>query len=202
MRPVSPLVRAFEVFILIAGSAVMIAAAADAAHGAGQPAAPATQREIIPGAEQMTDAERDTYRRRMEAAATPEEKARIRAEYARTAEKPAAARLLTGDPGRGANLHRGCFGCHGIERYTAPVTRATATFFDSVLRASGLSDLPPAEPARFKGRITSVDALRDAVSRRNELLSPKMTPQEVEDVVAYLNATYYKFPVQTARAPQ
>ena len=199
MTSVNPLVRAFEIFILIAGSVVMLAAAADAAQGAGQQA---TQRELIPGAEQMTDAERDTYRRRMEAAATPGEKARIRAEYARAAEKPAAARLLTGDPERGANLHRGCFGCHGIERYTAPVTRATATFFDSVLRASGLSDLPPAEPTRFKGRITSVDALRDAVSRRNELLNPKMTPQDVEDVVAYLNATYYKFPLQTARAQQ
>ena len=202
MTPVNPFVRAFEVFILIAGSVVMVAAAADAAHGAGQPAAQATERELIPGAERMTSAERDTYRRRMEAAATPEEKARIRAEYAGTAEKPAAARTLIGNPERGANLHRGCFGCHGIERYTAPVTRATATFFDSVLRASGLSDLPPSEPTRFKGRITSVDALRDAVSRRNELLSPKMTPQEVEDVVAYLNATYYKFPLQTARAPQ
>jgi hypothetical protein len=32
------------------------------------------------------------------------------------------------------------------------------------------------------------------VNRRNDYLNPKMTPQEVEDVVAYLNATYYKFP--------
>jgi hypothetical protein len=39
-----------------------------------------------------------------------------------------------------------------------------------------------------------------SVNRRNELLNPKMTPQEVEDVVAYLNATYYKFPIQTAGA--
>ncbi len=202
MTPVNPFVRAFEIFILVAGSVVMIAAAADAAHGAEKPAAQATERELIPGAEQMTSTERDTYRHRMEAATTPEEKARIRAEYAGATEKNAAARPLTGNPERGANLHRGCFGCHGIERYTAPVTRATATFFDSVLRASGLSDLPPSEPTRFKGRITSVDALRDAVSRRNDLLSPKMTPQEIEDVVAYLNATYYKFPVQTARAPQ
>ena len=68
---------------------------------------------------------------------------------------------------------------------------------------SGLSDLPPTEPARFKGRITALDALRNAVGRRNDFLNPKMTPQEIEDVVAYLNATYYKFPVQTtARAPQ
>ena len=125
-----------------------------------------TPREVIPGADKMSPAERDAYR----------------------------ARGLVGDPARGAQLHQGCFGCHGIERYTAPVTRATAGFVDSVLRASGLSDLPPAEPKRFKGSITSLDVLRAAVLRRNDFLSPKMTPQEVEDVVAYLNATYYRFP--------
>ena len=123
-------------------------------------------RGVIPGADKMSPAERDAYR----------------------------ARGLVGDPARGAQLHQGCFGCHGVERYTAPVTRVTAGFIDSLLRASGLSDLPPAEPKRFKGSITSLDALRDAVLRRNDFLSPKMTPQEVEDVVAYLNATYYRFP--------
>jgi len=123
-------------------------------------------REVIPGADKMSPTERDAYRNRG----------------------------LVGDPARGAQLHQGCFGCHGIERYTAPVTRATAGFFDSVLRASGLSDLPPAEPKRFKGSITSLAGLRGAVLRRNDFLSPKMTPQEVEDVVAYLNATYYRFP--------
>jgi hypothetical protein len=134
-----------------------------AAHGA-EPLDPS--REVIPGADKMSPAERDAYR----------------------------ARGLAGDPRRGAQLHQGCFGCHGIERYTAPVTRATAGFVDSLLRASGLSDLPPADPKRFKGRITSLDVLRDAVLRRNDFLSPKMTPQEVADVVAYLNATYYRFP--------
>jgi hypothetical protein len=99
-------------------------------------------------------------------------------------------------------LHGVCFSCHGIERYTAPVTHATATFFDSLLRASGLSDLPPAEPKSFRGRIRSLEALRAAVIRRNEYFNPKMTPQEVEDVVAYLNATYYKFPIQSASAPK
>ncbi len=59
---------------------------------------------------------------------------------------------------------------------------------------SGLSDLPPAEPKRFKGRIKSMAALREAVARRNDYLNPKMTPQEFEDVIAYLNSTYYKFP--------
>lgn len=193
--------KLLEIAILIAGAVVMTAAVLDVASGAEKPATEAVEREVIPGAERMTAAERDAYRRRMQSAATPEEKARIRAEFAKAAEKGAATSILVGDPKRGASLHGACFGCHGIERYTAPVTHATATFFDSVLRASGLSDLPPAEPKSFKGRIGSLDALRAAVMRRNEYFSPKMTPQEVEDVVAYLNETYYKFPHQTARAP-
>ena len=166
--------------------------AADQAAAA--PSASPDAREVIPGADAMTSAERETYRRRMAAAATPAEKARIRAEYASTQTTIAPVAALVGDPARGAALHRGCFGCHGIERYVAPVTYATAWFIDSVLRASGLSDLPPAEPSRFKGKIGSLSALRDGVTRRNDYLDPKMTPQEIEDVVAYLNATYYKFP--------
>ena len=166
----------------------------DKAASAESPAMRAGEREVIPGAERMTSAERDAYRRRMEAATTPEEKARIRAEYAKAADEPAPARPLVGDPVKGATLHRACFACHGIERYVAPVTYAAASFIDSVLRASGLSDLPPAEPARFKGRIKSLAALREGVNRRNDYLNPKMTPQEVEDVVAYLNVTYYNFP--------
>ena len=123
-------------------------------------------RELIPGADKMTAEERDTYR----------------------------AKKLVGDAARGAKLHQGCFGCHGIERYTQPVTHASASFVDSLLRASGLSDLPPAEPKRFKGRITSVEALRAAVIRRNDYFNPQLTAQEVEDVVAYLNKAYYNFP--------
>ncbi len=124
--------------------------------------------ELIPGAEQMTPAERDAYR----------------------------ARRLVGDASRGAKLHQGCFSCHGVERYTQPITYASATFIDSLLRASGLSDLPPAEPKRFKGRIASLDALRAAVIRRNDYFNPQLSAQEIEDVVAYLNATYYKFPTK------
>ena len=175
-------------------------AAAPEAKGADKPAnarsAPTTtdEREVIPGADKMSGAERDAYRQRMAVATTAEEKAKIRAEHAKTQSVPARAPALVGDPDRGAKLHRGCFGCHGVERYVAPVTYATASLIDSVLRASGLSDLPPAEPSRFKGRIGSLSALRDGVTRRNDYLNPKMTPQEIEDVVAYLNATYYKFP--------
>ena len=152
------------------------------------------EREVIPGAERMTDAERDSYRRRMEGASSAAEKAKIRAEYAKNA-VPEPPKALVGDAQRGSQLHSACFSCHGIERYTQPLTYAMASFFDSVLRASGLSDMPPSEPARFKGKIRTLAALRDAVTRRNELFSPKMTPQEVEDVVAYLNETYYKFPL-------
>jgi mono/diheme cytochrome c family protein len=187
--------------ILVAGGSRAVVVLVLAAGVVAMSAAQSTERELIPGAEQMTAAERDAYRRRMESAATPEEKARIRAEFAKAAGEQAAPGGLVGDPKRGAKLHSACFSCHGIERYTAPVTYATATFFDSLLRASGLSDLPPSEPTRFKGRIGSVEALREAVNRRNEYFSPKMTPQEVEDVVAYLNETYYKFPRQAARAP-
>lgn len=151
-------------------------------------------REVIPGGDSMTSAERDIYRRRMAAAATPDEKASIRAEYAKSQSAAAPTAKLVGDPARGAKLHPVCFSCHGIEQYVAPVTYAAAGFIDSVLRASGLSDLPPPEPARFKGKTTSLSDLHDRVARRNEYLNPKMTPQEVEDLVAYLNATYYKFP--------
>jgi len=124
------------------------------------------QRAVIPGADQMTPEQRDAYR----------------------------AKKLVGNAERGATLHQGCFGCHGLERYTAPVTRYSASLVDSVLRASGLSDEPPARPARFQGRITSLGELRAAVVRRNDYLDPKLNAQEIEDVVAWLNATYYKFP--------
>jgi mono/diheme cytochrome c family protein len=181
---------AFRISILIAAAALISAAAPVSA----QRAEPSPTREVIPGAERMTSAERDAYRRRMEAAATPEEKARIRGEYAKVADRGALANRLIGDPARGAAVHGACFSCHGIERYVAPVTHAAATFYDAVLRASGLSDLPPSEPSRFKGRITSMEMLLDAVNRRNDYLNPKLTPQEVADVVAYLNETYYRFP--------
>ncbi|MBI2317986.1 MAG: c-type cytochrome [Betaproteobacteria bacterium] len=179
------------------GAVFMALAAAVAAAEPQGPSGTTTaqvEREVIPGAERMTSAERETYRKRMQAAATAEEKAKIRAEYAKAAAAKPPEGGLVGDPARGASLHRGCFGCHGIEQYTAPITNFAATFFDAVLRASGLSDLPPAEPTRFKGRIKSMAALREAVTRRNDYFNPKMTPQEIEDVVAYLNATYYKFP--------
>jgi mono/diheme cytochrome c family protein len=179
--------RACEILMLLG----VVAAAVAADPG---PRAQVIERELIPGAESMTPGERETYRRRMDAAASVEEKAKIRAEYVKAAEKTVTAAPLVGDPARGAAVHSACFSCHGIERYVAPVTYAAATLIDSVLRASGLSDLPPAAPTRFKGRAKSLADLRAGVIRRNDLLNPKLTPQEIEDVVAYLNVTYYKFP--------
>jgi hypothetical protein len=165
-----------------------------AAQAADVPKTQAIERELIPGADKMSAAEREAYRQRMQAAITPEEKAKIRAGYAKSADERASSTRLVGDPVKGASLHRACFYCHGIERYVAPVTSAASTFMDSVLRASGLSDLPPTEPTRFKGRVKSLVELREGVNRRNDYLSPKMTAQEIEDVVAYLNVTYYRFP--------
>ena len=188
--------RVIGVSISLALAPVIVAmtTAAPAPAWAAENPASEVQREVIPGADRMTSAERDAYRRRIEAAVTPEEKARVRSEYGNGGTGQAPELPLVGDPVRGASLHRACFGCHGIERYVAPVTSAAASFIDSLLRASGLSDLPPPPPTRFKGRIGSMAALRDAVGRRNDYLNPKMTPQEFEDVIAYLNATYYKFP--------
>jgi len=190
---VHALKQTVRISIWLVAAAVMAAALPQRTLGAEGPATPPTAHELIPGAERLSAAERDVYRSRMQAAATPEEREKIRAEYARAATVP-APQALRGDPERGSKLHRACFSCHGIERYTQAVTYAISTFSDSLLRASGLSDMPPAPPARFKGRIQSLAALRDAVNRRNDYFSPKMTPQEIEDVVAYLNATYYRFP--------
>lgn len=186
--------RACAVLLLLGSAAAATAAESGVARAAAVPSVQVLEREVIPGAENMSEAERDTYRRRMSAAATPEEKAKIRAEYAKAAKAGTPPAPLVGDPARGAVVHSACFSCHGVERYIAPVTYMAATFIDSVLRASGLSDLPPAEPTRFKGRAKSLAAVREGVLRRNDFLNPKLTPQEVEDVVAYLNATYYKFP--------
>jgi mono/diheme cytochrome c family protein len=185
--------KAARISILLVGGAIIVAIPPQHAQSAEGRAARQIEREVIPGADRMTGAEREAYRIRMQAAPTPEEKEKIRAEYVKTA-AVAAPSPLRGDPERGSKLHSACFSCHGIERYTRPLTYAMSTFTDSLLRASGLSDTPPTEPARFKGRIQSLDMLRAAVTRRNDLFNPKMTPQEIEDVVAYLNATYYKFP--------
>jgi mono/diheme cytochrome c family protein len=69
-----------------------------------------------------------------------------------------------GDPVRGEQLHADCLGCHGTELYVPP-----------------------------KARIKSLSALKTEVERWNDRMNPKFTTQEIEDLVAWLNATFYKF---------
>jgi mono/diheme cytochrome c family protein len=72
---------------------------------------------------------------------------------------------VTGDPVRGEVLHRDCLSCHGSELYVPP-----------------------------QRKIVTLAALRDEVERWNDRYNPKMTEREMEDVVAYLNVNFYKFP--------
>ena len=74
-----------------------------------------------------------------------------------------AAVLAAGDPVNGAKLHEDCLGCHGAELYVPP---------------------------RAKAR--SLPVLKKEVERWNDRMNPKFTKKEVEDIVAYLNAAYYK----------
>ena len=68
-----------------------------------------------------------------------------------------------GDAARGAKLHDACLGCHGTELYVPP-----------------------------RAKVTSLAALKKETERWNDRMNPKFTRQEVEDLVAYLNASFYK----------
>lgn len=70
-----------------------------------------------------------------------------------------------GDADRGARLHQSCLGCHGSELYVAP-----------------------------RARVKSLSALRKAVEEWNDRYNPKFSKKEIEDLVAYLNRDFYKFP--------
>ena len=213
--------------ILLSAAVSMLAAAPDARAQQGAQARDAsgsqqqqtTPRELIPGAHLMTAAEREQYRRQMQAARTSEEKARVRADHVKAMEdrarkaglsmRPETASppaLRAGDPVRGAALHNVCFSCHGPERYTAARARAGSFLADSVVTASGIDYMPPVEAARrrpeslpegyprmAKSQIRNVAGLKQAVSRWNDYFNPRLSDQELEDLVAYLNAAYYKF---------
>jgi mono/diheme cytochrome c family protein len=68
-----------------------------------------------------------------------------------------------GDPLKGARLHESCLGCHGTELYVPP-----------------------------RAKVKSLAALKKETERWNDRMNPKFSRQEVEDLVAYLNATFYK----------
>ena len=70
-----------------------------------------------------------------------------------------------GDPARGAKLHEDCLGCHGTGLYVPP-----------------------------RAKVTKLSALKKEVEKWNDRMNPKFTKQEIEDLVSWLNATFYKFP--------
>ena len=75
-----------------------------------------------------------------------------------------AGLLAAGDAARGGKLHEDCLGCHGTELYVPP-----------------------------RAKVKSLTALKKEVERWNDRMNPKFTKQEIEDLVAWLNASFYKF---------
>ena len=73
--------------------------------------------------------------------------------------------LAAGDPVKGEQRHQSCLQCHGTELYVPP-----------------------------KRKIGSLPALRKEVARWADYYNPKFSKSEIEDVVAYLNRDFYKFP--------
>jgi len=71
--------------------------------------------------------------------------------------------MAAGDATRGARLHEDCLGCHGTELYVPPVAK-----------------------------VKTLSTLKQEVERWNDRMNPKFTKQEIEDLVAYLNANFYK----------
>ena len=69
------------------------------------------------------------------------------------------------DPVRGEKLHQDCLGCHGTELYS---------------------------PSRAK--VKTLAMLKKEVERWNDRMNPKFTRQEIDDIVAWLNRDFYKFP--------
>jgi mono/diheme cytochrome c family protein len=70
-----------------------------------------------------------------------------------------------GDPAKGERLHQSCLQCHGTELYVPP-----------------------------KRKVGTLAALRKETVRWGDHYNPKFTKAEIEDLVAYLNRDFYKFP--------
>ena len=69
-----------------------------------------------------------------------------------------------GDPVKGAKLHEDCLGCHGTELYVPP-----------------------------RAKVKTLAALKRETEKWNDRMNPKFTKKEIEDLVAWLNANFYKF---------
>jgi hypothetical protein len=73
--------------------------------------------------------------------------------------------FAAGDAAKGAKLHEYCLGCHRTELYVPP-----------------------------RAKVKTLSALKKEVENWNDRMNPKFTKQEMEDLVAYLNRDFYKFP--------
>lgn len=73
--------------------------------------------------------------------------------------------LAAGDPVRGEKLHQDCLGCHGTELYVPP-----------------------------RAKVKTLSALKKETERWNDRMNPKFTKQEIDDIVAWLNRDFYRFP--------
>ena len=69
-----------------------------------------------------------------------------------------------GDPAKGAKLHNDCMGCHGTELYVPP-----------------------------RAKVKSRAALKKEIEKWNDRMNPKFQKREIEDLLAYLNASFYRF---------
>lgn len=75
------------------------------------------------------------------------------------------AAQAAGDPVRGGKLHEDCLGCHGTELYVPP-----------------------------RAKVKTLSALKKETQRWNDRMNPKFNAQEIDDIVAWLNRDFYKFP--------
>jgi mono/diheme cytochrome c family protein len=217
MRPGKAAMRTV-LALLISAAALVASNFVPPALGGESRATPAStlkaEPELIPGAYLMTPAEREQYRQRMQAAPSAQEKARIRSEHIEVMEQRARGVGLAlnlapvakrGDPARGSALHNVCFSCHGPERYVAAKERAESFLASSIVVASGIEStavgaterhpesLPPGAPRMAKSQLRNVAGLKRAVTRWNDFFNPRLSESEIDDLVAYLNAAYYKF---------
>jgi mono/diheme cytochrome c family protein len=69
------------------------------------------------------------------------------------------------DPARGEALHKSCLQCHETELYVPP-----------------------------RRKVQSLEQLRKETIRWSGMYNPGFTPAEIEDLVAYLNRDFYRFP--------
>ncbi|MGE5795081.1 MAG: c-type cytochrome [Bacteroidota bacterium] len=73
--------------------------------------------------------------------------------------------FAAGDPEKGQALHRVCEQCHGTGPY---------------------------QPG--KAKVKSLAALRREVARWGDYYNPALSKRDVDDLVAYLNRDFYRFP--------